>query len=80
MTGLLVMSFNVALFFYNCGLTIVPFKFFTIWGMFITFVCFAAGTWITFQKNDTPFNESRKYNPLTAWKWYVFLYEVAFSF
>ena len=80
LTGLLVMSFNVLLFFYNCGLTIVPFKFFTIWGMFLTFICFAAGTWNTMHQNDTSFNESQKYNPLKAWKWHVFLFEVAFSF
>ena len=80
LTGFLVMAFNVLLFFYNCGLTVVPFKFFTIWGMFITFTCFTAGTWVTFKGKDAVFDESRKYNFLSAWKWYVFLFEVAFSF
>lgn len=78
--GLIGMSINVGLFLFNVGLSIDPYKYFTVWGMIFSFTCYATGTWIVFHKNeDSVFNEAQKHSPLCAWKIYIFMFETSIA-
>ena len=78
--GFICSSILILLLWYNAGFDIAVFKFFTVWGIYATLACYAAGTWIAFhQSEDAVFDEAQKHNLFCAWKIYIFMFEIAVS-
>lgn len=84
----------VGLFLYRFGTDggvmqiLSQFRFFTTWGLWLTFLTLIVGSFITnddinpvedYNYQDQNFLK-QKYSPLRAWKWFIFLYQLAFVY
>lgn len=73
---------------YGIGACFLEFKWFTRWGEWFSFLAMLFGSFITnydcepIESNNYQDRDYHhyKYTPFRAWKWYIFFYELAFTF
>mmetsp|Transcript_18400 Transcript_18400/g.31464 ORF Transcript_18400/g.31464 Transcript_18400/m.31464 type:complete len:101 (+) Transcript_18400:315-617(+) len=75
------MLMDIGLMFYHQN----PFKvlqYFTMWGIWMTFITLSTGLYIQFKypteySISSQYEASKRHNPFQAWKFHIFVYELA---